>query len=107
MLISTTSLLGNTESSQIECSTSSSFGSASVSSGSEAVVISARGQSRSSSGASSAVSDYGAAQAEACTIVYGGIGTIVPGLFVLLRQGIYYEIGDEQQSKVRNIVIDW
>ena len=37
----------------------------------------------------------------------GGIGTIVPGLFVLLRQGIYYEIGDEQQSKVRNIVIDW
>ena len=37
----------------------------------------------------------------------GGIGTIVPGLFVLLRQGNYYEIGDEQQSKVRNIVIDW
>ena len=37
----------------------------------------------------------------------GGIGTIVPGLFVKLRQGIYYEIGDEQQSKVRNIVIDW
>ena len=27
--------------------------------------------------------------------------------FVLLRQGIYFEIGDEQQSKVRNIVIDW
>ena len=37
----------------------------------------------------------------------GGIGTIVPGLFVKLRQGIYYEIGDEQQSKVQNIVIDW
>ena len=70
MLISTTSLLGTTESSQIECSTSSSFGSASVSGGGEAVVISARGQSSSSSGASSAVSDYGAAEAEACTIVY-------------------------------------
>ena len=26
----------------------------------------------------------------------GGIGTIVPGLFVNLRQGLYYEIGDEQ-----------
>ena len=37
----------------------------------------------------------------------GGIGTIVPGLIVKLRQGIYYEIGDEQQSKVRNMVIDW
>ena len=39
--------------------------------------------------------------------ILGRIGTIVPGLFVKLRQGIYYEIGDEQQSKVRNIVIDW
>ena len=37
----------------------------------------------------------------------GGIGTIVPGLFVKLRQGIYYEIGDEKQSKVCNMVIDW
>ena len=26
----------------------------------------------------------------------GGIGTIVPGLFLKLRQGICYEIGDEQ-----------
>ena len=44
-----------------------------------------------------------------CSMVsfLGGIGTIVPGLFVKLRQGIYYEIRDEQQSKVRNMVIDW
>ena len=33
----------------------------------------------------------------------GGIGTIVPGLFLKLRQRIYYEIGDEQQSKVGNM----
>ena len=39
--------------------------------------------------------------------VFTFMNIFAPGLFEKLRQGIYYEMGDEQQSKVRNIVIDW